>query len=154
MKLELNQSLSIKNRFEQICDALIDAIVSVQDYLLFKHVTFFEGFIYLFAAFRAVWFTAFGVESTSFNYFFPDIVWIIAFWIITVAHTIGFFTRKFKIRILAAYGHGFAWSFLLLLAVYSRTNAPAVPSLLVLTLFALMMIVRLSRQEDLERNEK
>lgn len=145
LKLNLTQNIEIKAKFAQLLDAIIEAIVSAQDFFLYRHITVTEAFLFLFSSGRALWFLAFGVQNANYDYYFPDAVWIGYFSAAAVIHLIGFFRRSCRLRKYAATAYTIAYAFLMWLAFAAKTNAPAVPSFAALTLFSFFLIVRISR---------
>ena len=148
MKLELNQHVGIKAKVEYLLDVLTDAVVNVSDFLAYKHIKLSEGILFGLAFCRAIWFLFFGVENANYGYFFPDWVWIIVFVTAAGIHSVGFFGKTCALRIVAAYFYTGIWGFLTVLAVLSKTSAPAVPTLGVLALISFLMIIRLSRENS------
>lgn len=146
MKIELSQQVGVKQKLEYLLDVFIEKIIDVGDFLFYKHVTLSEVILYGLALFRAIWFSIFGVENANYEYFFPDWVWIVIFVLVTLIHTVGFFIARCSLRVISAYCYTFIWGFLTALAAYSGTNAPAVPTLSILSLLGFVMIIRLTRE--------
>lgn len=152
MRLELHQSLSIKERLENLIDVLIETIIAVGDFLVYKHITVAECFLFVFSVFRAVWFVFVGVENANYSYYFGDAVWQTVFVTMTLMHIAGFFLKNFSLRISACYMYAVVWGTLTVLAAISLTRAPAVPGLLPLSIFSIVMVLRLTREQKEKEN--
>lgn len=144
MNQDLQMKFTLRQRLNALIDALIEAIVDFEDILIKKDITLTEGGLFLFSIFRAGWFIAFGVENANYSYYFSDKVWTTVFVIMGLLHLIGFFIKSMCLRITAVYMSAFVWGTLTTLALLSRTNAPAVPSLLPLMILSICVVVRLS----------
>jgi len=143
----IEQNLGIKARLEKILDAIIEAIVNIDDFVLIKHISLSEIALFVIAFGRALWFVAFGVKNANYDYYFSEGFWTVIFLSLSATHLTGFFLKSLRVRIIALYGYAFVWCFLAILAGLSGTYAPALPTLVVFTLFSLILIVRLSREE-------
>ena len=144
MKIELSQQTGIKMKLEYLLDVLIERIVELSDFLMYKHITLSEIVLFALALFRALWYVAFGVENANYSYFFRD--WVSVFCLASGLHLVGFFFKQCSLRVAAAYIYTFVWAFLTVLAIYSGTRAAAAPTLGVFALYSFVMIVRLSRE--------
>lgn len=165
MKLQISQSIGLRQKCEQLLDVLIEFIVRVTDYVVVRHITLAELILFAFSGGRAVWFLFFGVSNANFNLFFSDRVWTTYFLACNALHFAGFFftgwyfkgfsrgwlkiaPRLFKpqtIRTHALYANALAWGVLIFLAAWSQTSAPAVPAYVVLFGSTFFCIVRLER---------
>lgn len=144
MKQDIQLKFTMRQRLDALIDALIEAIVDFEDILVGKHITLTEGGLFLFSIFRACWFIAFGVENANYSYYFSDKVWTTIFVMMGITHLIGFFIKSMCLRITSVYMSAFVWGTLTTLALLSRTNAPAVPSLLPLMILSVCVVVRLT----------
>lgn len=147
LNIHLSQNIELKAKLEALVDALIDLIVRFNDYSILRHITLAEATLFLLAALRAIWFILFGVENANYDYVLSDRIWTVLFSSSALLHFVGFFFKHLKIRIWSIYLYSFMWSFLMVLAVYSRTTAPDPPALAVLTGLSLIVIVRLKREK-------
>lgn len=150
MKLQLIPEISLRQRLETLLDVLIEKIIDVGDFFVYKHITWTEFFLYLYSILRASWFVAFGVENANYSYYFGDGVWTTVFVVMTTMHSIGFFMKSMCLRISAGYMCAIVWGILTILAILSRTTAPAVPSLLPLVVLSIVVVVRLSHEHKSE----
>lgn len=138
----------LKHKMLALLDVVIEMLVNFEDYIVFNRISLSECFFFIIASARAVWFTIFGAESQDISYYFSNIVWIAVFAATTVAHFAGFIFRRVRLRIFALYIHAVIWLFLAVLAVFSQTTAPAVPTFIPFLIFSLFLIVRLSRDRS------
>ncbi len=67
LKLDLTQNVELKAKFAQVLDALIEAIVSVEDFFIYRHITVSEAFLFGFSLARAVWFLLFGAYNANYD---------------------------------------------------------------------------------------
>lgn len=141
------QELGIRGRIEQLLDLFIDYLASIKEYLIYKHITLFEAFLFGQAVLRGIWLAIFGLGNTGFNYYFGPWFWIALYSLAAVIHGLGFFLGWFNARIAAMYLHGFLWLFLTVLAGVSGITVPAAPNFLLFTIFSLIVIVRLLREK-------
>lgn len=138
----------IKNRFECFLESLLERIERISDYFICKkHISLSEGSLFAFALFRATWFACFGVENANYDHVFGAFFWVCAFVALSAAHFAAFFLKNLKFRAFVVCAYALIWSFLMFIAAYSRTNAPAVPSFFVLTLLSIFIAVRLFREK-------
>lgn len=149
MRLELRQQITLKERLENLLDVLIEKIIDVGDYFVFKHITWTETGLFLFSLFRAVWFIAIGVENANYSFYFSDRVWTTVFVLMSLLHFAGFFIKSMCLRIAAGYMAAVVWTVLLILAAYSLTATPAVPSLLPLIVLSVVVVVRLAHDHKI-----
>lgn len=147
--------LNIQHGLQSVLNAVVELIITIEDYAVIKHITLSEGAMFAFYLFRALWFVAFGVENANYSYMAPEIVWTIIHLSLSFVHLIGFFFKKPKLRIIALFGYASVLCTLIGLAAYSRTSSPAIPSLVPLASLSIFLIVRLSSdsKNDLQNNE-
>jgi hypothetical protein len=144
--------LQMQSRFESLMEVLIETIIQIGDYLLYKHITLSEAFVFGFGMARAIWYLFFGVTS-QYDYLLNDWFWIAAFLIISFTHLIGFFLKTLNLRIFALYANVLIWFVLMVIALYSRTNIPAAPSFAILTGLSAILVVRIAREKNNAANE-
>lgn len=153
MKLEMLPEIGLKQRITELFEIVLDTLAGIKEYFFYKHITLFEAFLFGLAFFsRFLWFSIYGVDSPPFGYYFSTLFWVIVFGVVTVVHVVGFVKGWMAARIIAMYAHAIIWLFMAILAFISRTTAPAVPTFLLYTAFSLIVIVRISRENDL-RND-
>lgn len=150
MKLELRQQLTLRERCEQLLDIIVEKIIDIGDFFIFRHITWTEAALFLYSIFRAGWFVIFGVENANYSYYFSDHVWTTVFVVMSLTHFSGFFIKSMCLRIAAGYMSAVVWTIMLILAAYSLTAAPAVPSLLPLIVLSVVVVVRLSHEHKIE----
>lgn len=150
MKPEIQLKFSIRQRFEFLLDTIIEKIIDIGDFFVFKHITWSEAILFLYSMFRAFWFIAIGVENKNYSYYFSDSVWTTIFVMMSLMHFSGFFLKSMCLRIAAGYMCAITWGILTILAIYSMTAAPAVPSLLPLIILSIVVTVRLSHEHKLQ----
>ena len=144
MKLELNQTIGIKPKLEYILDLLIDLLLQITDFVVFHSITFGELMLFSLSIFRAVWFLFYGVSNGgNYDYYFSELTWTVIFCSISVVHFLSFFFQKVWVRFVVFLVYAFIWCFLMFLAWFAGTTAPAVPTFAVFTLGCLYLAVRL-----------
>lgn len=133
------------NTQPSIFDSIVDAIVRFTDYYIIeKHITLSEGFLFTLGLLRSVWFMIFGVQLTVIGPVSHE-VWMPVFWGITIFHFLTFFLHDLRFRIIATTVHAFTWCFLAILMCFAQFTSPAVPTFTVLSLLAVFISVRLMR---------
>jgi hypothetical protein len=143
------QQTTIRQRLEYLIDQLIERILDITDYfIVVKHITLSEWFLFALAFGHAAWFMFFGVVDANYDYYFDTPFWTIVFSLISFCHFVGFFFKSLHVRIGAVYAHSFLWAFLTILAAYAKTGAPAVPRMIVFTLLSAILVVRLSSEKN------
>lgn len=128
-----------------LLDTIIDAIVRFTDYYIVeKHITLSEGFLFTANLGRVIWFTIFGVQI-SVGGLITHEMWMPIFWGLTIFHFLTFFLKDLRFRIASLLGYAFLWCFLAILLGFAQISSPGVPTFAVLSLLAVFIAVRLLR---------
>lgn len=136
----------LKTKFEDSFEAFIEWVEAFSNYFIIrKHISLSEFTLSWLAFALGGWFAVFGAKNANYEMILGAPFWASTFLILSAAHFAGFFARKTRVRAFICCGYALLWSFWMLIAVLSKTTAPAVPIFLVLTLFSIFIAVRLFR---------
>lgn len=140
-------STMIRTFVETVMDLIIDRILQFTDYfIVVQKITLSESMLFSLAAFRFIWVSYFGVSNENYDPVFGTFFWSLIFGALTTAHFLSFFSKKLTSRYYVLVAHSLVWCFITILAAWSGTIAPVVPTLAIITLTSIFITVRIYRE--------
>lgn len=144
-------SSPMSSQLNRIIDTIIDTIVLFRDHFIVKrHITLTEGFLFLLSLVRSVWFSIFGVQLGPTTGPLTHEAWMPIFWLLTFAHFGSFFLRRIRYRAAVVFLYAFLWGVLAILVGLTTLESPATPTFSLFALVAAFLVVRLLREGQVQ----
>lgn len=121
----------------------VDRFVLIADhYIIERHITLSEGFVFFLFVGRSIWASLFGSLLVG-----DSAIWMPIFWLIPLCHALSLMFKNFIPRALVMAAYGVLWGFVAILWVMIDPTAAAVPSFFVCSALSVFISVRLFTEQ-------